>query len=108
MCCGSLDCEFEFWTDEEICELANLEQPHRAHAAADAHGGDDVFRATSFAFDQRMADHACAGHAVGMANRNRAAVDVQSVVRNAEAIAAIGPVMAGIELLAGNSWKSAE
>ncbi|MEY2943193.1 MAG: hypothetical protein RLY97_1207 [Pseudomonadota bacterium] len=31
--------------------LQNLEQPCRAHAAADAHGDDDIFDAAPLAFD---------------------------------------------------------
>ncbi len=35
--------------------LQHLEQARRAHAAADAHGDDDMLRAAALAFDQRMA-----------------------------------------------------
>src|SRR5262249_12095230 len=64
--------------------LPALEQPRRAHAAADAHGDDDVLRLAAAAFDQGVAGAACAGHAVGVADRDRAAVDVQLVVGDAE------------------------
>src|SRR5207237_4323718 len=67
----------------------DLEQPCRTHAAADAHRADDVFRAASFALDQRVPDHARAGHAIRMADRDRAAIDVELVVRDAEPVAAV-------------------
>src|SRR3546814_2320526 len=39
--------------------------------------------------DQGVADHAGTGHAVGMADGDGAAVDVQPVVRDAELVAAV-------------------
>ena len=36
--------------------------------------------AAPLALDQRMADHARAAHAIGMADRDRAAVDVEPLV----------------------------
>src|SRR5438270_4224878 len=57
------------------CLVDDLEQARRAHAAADAHGDDDVFRAPAPPFDERMADEARAGHAVRMADGDGAAVD---------------------------------
>ena len=67
----------------------HLEQPRRAHAAADAHGGDDIFGAAALAFDQRVAGEARARHAVGVADRDGAAVDVEDVVGDAELVAAV-------------------
>src|SRR5580765_5113464 len=67
--------------------LEDLEQSRCAHAAADAHRHDAVLRAAPLAFDQQMAGHARAGHAVRMADRDRAARDVELVVRNAELVA---------------------
>src|SRR6185295_14444158 len=67
----------------------DLEQPRGAHAAADAHGDHHVLRAAAPALDQRVAGEARARHAVGMAERDRAAVHVQLVVRDADAVAAI-------------------
>src|SRR5438128_363996 len=58
-------------------------------AAADAHGDDDVLRAAPLAFDERVAGEACARHAVGVAEGDRAAVDVQPLVRDAEPVAAV-------------------
>src|SRR5881296_3502762 len=68
---------------------ANLEQAGRAHAAADAHGADDVTGAAALALDQRVADHARAAHAVRMADGDRAAVDVELLHRDAELVAAV-------------------
>src|SRR5438046_4922309 len=66
-----------------------LEEARGTHAAADAHGDDDVLGAAAAAFDQRVADEARARHAVGMANRDGAAVHVELVVRDAEAVTAV-------------------
>ena len=69
--------------------LGYLKQSRRALTAADAHSADDIFRASTFSFDERMANHARAGHAVRVADRNGAAIDVQFLIRNAELIAAV-------------------
>src|SRR2546422_5900658 len=67
----------------------HLEKTRRAHAAADAHGDDDVLRAAPLAFDERMAGEARARHTVGVTEGDRAAVDVQPLVRDAEPVAAV-------------------
>src|SRR5580704_10582605 len=54
----------------------HLEKTGGAHAAADAHGHDDVLDAAAFALDQRVPDQARARHAVGVADRDRAAIDI--------------------------------
>ena len=60
-----------------VCRhLSDFEQARSAHTAADAHGADDIFRAAALALDQGVADHARAGHAVRMADGNRAAIDI--------------------------------
>ena len=41
------------------------------------------------AFDQRVTGHARAAHAVGMADRDRATVDVKPLLRDAEPVAAV-------------------
>src|SRR6185436_21142714 len=58
-------------------------------AAADAHRDDDLLRAAALALDERVADQTLPGHAVGMADGNRAAVDVEPIVGNAKPIAAV-------------------
>src|SRR6185295_1269195 len=50
---------------------------------------DDLLRAAAFALDERVADEALAGHPVRMADGNRAAVDVEPIVGDAEPIAAV-------------------
>jgi hypothetical protein len=65
----------------------NFEQSRCAHAAADAHRHDAVFRAAPLAFDQQVAGHARARHAVRVADGDRAARHVELVVRNAEFVA---------------------
>ena len=67
----------------------HVEEPGRAHAAADAHRDDDVPDAAAPSLEQRVPDKPRAAHAVGVADRDRAAVDVEPVRRNAETIAAV-------------------
>src|SRR5208282_2766889 len=71
------------------CVLINLKQAGGAHAAADAHGNDCELGAAPLTLDQRVAGHARAAHAVRVADRDRAAVDVEPLLRNAEPVAAI-------------------
>ena len=47
------------------------------------------FAPSALAGEQGVADQPLAGHAVGMADGDRAAVDVESVVRDAELVAAV-------------------
>src|SRR5688572_20183052 len=67
----------------------HLEKSGSAHAAADAHRHHHELRAAALALDQRMAGEARARHPVRMAKRDRAAIHVQLVVRDADAIAAV-------------------
>src|SRR5437667_2427066 len=67
----------------------DFEESCRAHAAADAHRHHDVSRPAAFTLDERVADQAAAGHAVRMADRNCAAIDVEPAVGNAEAVATV-------------------
>src|SRR5205085_10388980 len=67
----------------------NLKQPRRAHAAADAHGDHGVLGTAPLALDQDVAAHARTAHAERMADRDRAAVHVELLHRNAEPVAAI-------------------
>src|SRR5207248_10319616 len=67
----------------------DLEEPRRPHSAPDAHGGHDELHAAPPPFDQRMPDQACAGHPVRVPDGDGAAVDVEAVVGDAEAIAAV-------------------
>src|SRR3978361_151868 len=57
----------------------DLEQAGRTHAAADAHGDHDELRSAALALDQCVPGHPGARHAIRMADRDRAAVDVQLV-----------------------------
>src|SRR5262245_48755329 len=69
--------------------LRHLEQPGRPHPAANAHRHHHILHATALALDQRMADQSAAGGAVRMTNRDRAAVDVEPLVRDAELVATV-------------------
>src|SRR5579871_1520112 len=57
--------------------LQDLEQACGAHATADAHRHHAELGLAAPSFQQQMAGHARARHAVGMADRNRAAVDIE-------------------------------
>src|ERR1700679_3992844 len=57
----------------------DLEQAGRTHAAADAHRDDDVSDSAALALEERVTGHAGARHAVGMADRDRAAVNIHLV-----------------------------
>src|SRR5579871_6600709 len=67
----------------------HLEQSGRPLTATDAHRHHHQLGFAALAFDQRMADQPCAAHAIRMADRDRAAIHVQPVVRYAELVAAV-------------------
>src|SRR3954453_18267207 len=69
--------------------LQHLQKPRRAHAAADAEWVARLLRFAATAFDQSVAGEARARHAVGMAHRDRAAVDIDLVGVDAELVPAI-------------------
>src|SRR5262245_56052672 len=84
----------EAFCAERFCEAslnvsAQLEQPGRPLAAADAHRHDAVPDLAPLHLVGQRADQARAGHAVGVAERNRAAVDVQLLRVDPQAIAAV-------------------
>src|SRR3546814_1863994 len=63
--------------------------PYTTLFRSDAHGDDCIFDAAALALDQRVADAACARHAERVADRDRAAVDVERFMGDAERVAAI-------------------
>src|SRR5450631_3219730 len=67
----------------------DFKQPGAALAAADAHGDDAPFGLAPAALLQDVAGQPRAGHAEGMADRDRAAVDVVLVGIDAELVARI-------------------
>src|SRR5262245_48322630 len=67
----------------------HLEKSCSTHAAADAHGYDHVFGAPALSLDEDVAGHARPAHAIGVADRNGAAIDVQLCRVDAELVAAI-------------------
>src|SRR5579885_441391 len=108
--CGSISCRtcglWNEWTAARVVEMlisgrrpvkreagrasrGDLEQPGRAHAAADAHGDDAELCLALAPLDQEMAGEPGAGHAVGMAHGDRPAVDVETVRGDPELVAAI-------------------
>ena len=69
--------------------LEDLEEARRALAAADAHRHDAPLGLAALAFEQEVADAARARHAEGVADRDRAAVDVVLLGVDAEGVAAV-------------------
>src|SRR5579875_3355092 len=67
----------------------DFEEARGALTTADAHRHDDVFHFAPPSFQQRVHHEARPAHAVRMPDGNRAAVDVEALVRNAELVAAI-------------------
>ena len=72
-----------------LSKSQHLEQAGCAHAAADAHGDDDMLHAKPLTGEQRVADEALPGHAERVTDRDRAAIDIEPVVGDAEPIAAV-------------------
>src|SRR5215471_874033 len=70
-------------------QLRYFKQPGRAHAAADAHCDHHILDTAALALDQRVTNQARPGHAVGMANGNGTAVDVETLHGNPQLIAAV-------------------
>src|ERR1700693_3915655 len=66
-----------------------LEQAGGAHAAADAHGDDGAPGPAPPPFDQNMPGEARSAHAERMADCDRAAIDIEALLRNAKSIATI-------------------
>src|SRR5437899_11560027 len=77
--------------------LIDLEQAGATLAAADAHGHDAPLGLAPAAFLQDVAGETRAGHAKGMADRDRAAVDIVLLGIDAE-------LVARIEALAGEGF----
>src|SRR6476620_12782833 len=83
------------WQSAELTNSAiDLEQSRAALAAADAHGDDAPLGLAATSLLQDVAGQSRAGHAEGVADRDRAAVDVVLLGIDAE-------LVAGIETLAG-------
>src|ERR1051326_495206 len=72
-----------------IALVRRLEQPRRAHPAADAHGDDPPSLLSPPELVEQRSDHSAAGHAGGVADRDRAAVRVELLGVDAEPIAAV-------------------
>ena len=55
----------------------HFEEAGGAHSTANAHRDDYMSGATPLAFNERVSDQPRARHAIGMTDRDRAAIDVQ-------------------------------
>ena len=62
----------------------HLEQPRRTHAPADAHADHHMLDPATLAFEQGMPNQTRSRHAKRMADGDRATVDVEAVVGDAE------------------------
>src|SRR5687768_9607013 len=69
--------------------LHHFEQPRRPHAATHTHRHHHVTRAEPFAGQQRMTREPLPAHAERMADGDRAAVDIEPRVGNAEPVTAV-------------------
>src|SRR5450631_823600 len=79
----------ESWPGLPIPPSGHFEQSRCAHASADAHGCHHEPDAATLTLDQRMSGEARARHAVGMSDRDRAAIDVEAIVVDAQFVAAV-------------------
>ena len=69
--------------------LQNFEHASRTHAAANAHGHAYALGTATLTFNQGVARQTLAGNTIGVAQRNRATVDVEAISRNAQLVAAV-------------------
>src|SRR6267154_37708 len=69
--------------------MDDFKKARGAHAATHAHRDNGVFRLAPATLDQGVAGQARSGHAVGMTDRDRAAIDVELFRIDAELVAAI-------------------
>src|SRR5438093_3346663 len=67
----------------------NFEQASSTHATANTHRNNSILGLTPAALDQGMAGHPRSGHAVGMTDCDRSAIDVKLFRVNPELVAAI-------------------
>src|SRR5438034_1082537 len=67
----------------------DFEETGRTHATADAHGHDHPAHTAATTFEQRVPDETATGHAVGVADRDATAVDVELVGIDLERVAAV-------------------
>src|ERR1700722_3761269 len=69
--------------------MHDFEQPGSTHSAADAHRHHDISGFPPPPLDQRVPHQAGAGHTVGVADRDRTAVDIEFLRIDPEFIAAV-------------------
>ena len=69
--------------------MNDFQKPRGPHAATDTHGDDGIFRLAPTALNQSVAGQPSSGHAVGMPDRDRAAIDVELFRIDPELVAAI-------------------
>jgi hypothetical protein len=67
----------------------HFEQTRGTLAAANAHRDHDVFHLSAPSFDQRVSHESCTGGSVRMSDSDGASVDIQTLIRDSKAIAAV-------------------
>src|SRR5262245_32185672 len=72
-----------------IDSACGFEESRGAHAATDAHGDDAPALALALQLEEQRAGHARARHPVRVADRDRAAVRVELLHRDAEPVATV-------------------
>src|ERR1700754_3533277 len=75
--------------DDADGSVNDFEETRGAHAAAQAHGDNSIFGLAPPSLDQGVAGKTRTGHAIGMADGDRAAIDVQLFRIDAELVAAV-------------------
>src|SRR3990170_3520273 len=89
-CCLHACLQYSF-TDVAACRSSvdNLEKSSGAHAATHAHRDDGVFGLAPATLDQSVTGQPRSGHAIGMTDCDRAAIDVELFRIDPELVAAI-------------------
>src|SRR5258708_23986264 len=90
---GCFHLMLQIWRRESVVaarpSVNDLEQSCSAHAAADTHGHHAISGLASAPLDQKMSGEARPGHAIGVADRDRAAIDVELLGIDAQFVTAI-------------------
>src|SRR5262249_54027127 len=86
----SVSCPFQnTFRFERTGGSRDFEQSCRSHPAPDTHGDHDVLYTPPLALNQAVSDHARAAHSVWMPDRDGAAINIETLIGDAELVAAI-------------------
>src|SRR3546814_12286500 len=76
------------WSSD-VCSSDLFEETGGTHPAPDAHRYDNISDAAPLPFYKCMTDHPGTGHSIGMIDRDRAAINVEQLIRDMELITAV-------------------